>query len=109
MNETHVAEAATIEGDNVYLTEEQIIESDGALGVLTAFRYAAHDWMNDNLPDDVHTAEVCDRFNWEAERFTGMSRDGAMHLAIDDAKGETWHFFGTAPHGSKILPIQDED
>ena len=31
MNEIHVADAATIEGHNVYLTEDQIIESDGAL------------------------------------------------------------------------------
>ena len=81
-------------------------ENRGAsLGVPTAFRYAAHDLMNHHLSDDVHNYEVCDRFNYEAECFTGMSQDGAMHLAIDDAKGETWHFFETAPDDSKILPI----
>lgn len=53
------------------------------------FRYAAHDWTNDNLPDDVHNEEFCGQFNYEAERFTGMSQDGAMHMAIDDARGET--------------------
>jgi len=55
---------------------QALCENRGAsLGVPTAFRHAAHDWMNDNLSDDVHNEEVCDRFNYEAERFTGMSQD----------------------------------